>query len=163
MKKFTLALTLSALPLAWLGSGFVLRWFASDETKIRWIVASMEEDYNAGDPSDCIEAIAANWRHEGTEMDRRMLFGALLGIARERDRETRQLRTKVEVDEEAAAITVDGERATLTLEAQFLRRKGEDWAPSWRTRIEADLRDGDDGWEIVASRHEDLAGTHLGR
>lgn len=163
MKKFTLALTLASLPLAWLGSGFVLRWFASDETKIRWLVESMEESYNVGDPSDCVEPIAADWRHAGTEMDRRMLFGALLSIAQERERETRQLRSRVEIDEEAAKIVLAGERATLTLDAQFLRKRSDEWQPSWHVRITAELVDGDDGWEIVSSRHEDLAGTHLGR
>lgn len=163
MKKFTLALALASLPLAYLGSGFVLRWFASDETRIRWLVESMEENYNAGDPSDCVEPIAATWHHAGTEMDRRMLFGALLQIAQERERETRQLRSRVEVDEEAATIAVEGERATLTLDAQFSRRKGAEWQPSWQVRITAELVDGDDGWEIVTSSHEDLAGTHLGR
>jgi hypothetical protein len=163
MKKFTLALVLAALPLVYLGSGVVLRWFASDETEIRWLIEGMAESYNVGDPSDCVEPIAAGWRHAGTEMDRRMLFGALLQIAQERERETRALRSRVEIDANAATIVVAGEEATLTLDAQFLRRKGADWQPSWLVRITADLVDGDDGWEIVASRHEDLAGTHLGR
>ena len=163
MKKFTLALACAALPLLWFGGGAVLRWFASDETKIRRIVASMEEAYNAGAPSDCVEPIAANWHHAGTELDRRELFAALLGIARERERETRELRTRVEVDEAAAEIVVAGERATLALEAAFQRRRGAEWQPSWQVRITAELVDGEDGWEIVASRHEDLEGTHLGR
>ena len=163
MKKFTLALLLASIPLAYIGSGVVRRWFASDETEIRWLVAGMEEAYNAGDPSDCVEPIATGWQHAGSELDRRMLFGALLQIAQERERETRQLRSRVEIDEEAATIAVAGERATLALDAQFLRRKGAEWQPSWQARITAELVDGGDGWEIVASAHEDLAGTHLGR
>jgi hypothetical protein len=163
MKKFTLALALASLPLAYLGSGVVRRWLASDETEIRWLVADMEEAYNAGDPSGCVEPIAAGWHHAGNELDRRMLFGALLQIAQERERETRELRSRVEIDEEAATITLAGERATLVLDAQFQRRKGAEWQPSWQVRITAELVDGDDGWEIVASSHEDLAGTHLGR
>lgn len=163
MKKFTLALGLAALPLLYLGSGLVIRWFASDETRIRWIVADMEEAYNAGDPSGCVESIARSWKHEGNELDRQMLFGALLRIAQERERETRALRSRVEVDEEAAEIVVADERATLTLDATFQRRRGEEWKPAWHVRIVAELVDGDDGWEIVASRHEDLEGTHLGR
>jgi len=163
MKKFALALTFASIPLLYLGSGIVLRWFASDETEIRWLVESMEENYNVGDPSGCVEPIAAGWQHAGTELDRRMLFGALLRIAQERERETRRLRSRVEVDEAAATIAVEGERATLSVDAQFLRRKGDDWQPAWHVRITAELADGDDGWEVVTSRHEDLAGTHLGR
>lgn len=163
MKKFTVALGLAALPLLYLGSGLVIRWFASDETEIRWIVEGMEEAYNVGDPSGCVESIARTWRHAGSELDRQMLFGALLRIAQERDRETRALRSRVAVDPEAAEIVVTGDTATLTLDAAFERRRGEEWQPSWQVRITAELVDGDDGWEIVTSRHEDLAGTHLGR
>lgn len=163
MKKFTLALGLAALPLLYVGGGLVIRWLASDETEIRWIVEDMEEAYNAGDPSGCVESIARTWRHAGSELDRQMLFGALLRIAQERDRETRALRSRVEVDPQAAEIVVTGETATLTLEAAFQRRRGDEWKPSWQVRITAELVDGDDGWEIVASRHEDLEGTHLGR
>lgn len=163
MKKFTLALGLAALPLLYLGSGIVLRWFVADETEIRWIIADMEEAYNVGDPSGCVDPIAQTWRHAGSELDRSMLFGALLRIAQERERETRALRSRVEVDEEAAEIVVTDERATLALDATFLRRRGEEWKPSWEVRITAELVDGDDGWEIVSSAHEDRAGTHLGR
>jgi len=163
VKKFTVALGIAALPLLYLGSGLVIRWFSSDETQIRWIVESMEENYNVGDPSGCVESIAKTWRHEQSELDRSMLFGALLRIAQERDRETRAMRSRVEVDEEAAEIVVTDDRATLALDATFLRRQGEEWKPSWDVHITAVLVDGDDGWEIVSSAHEDRAGTHLGR
>ena len=163
MKKFTFALALAALPLLYLGGRSVFLWLTPDESRIRWIVADMEQAYNAGDPSGCVEPIARTWRHAGTELDRQMLFGALLRIAQERDRETRALRSRVEVDEDAAEVEIDGEQATLTVEATFQRRRGDEWKPSWTVRITAELVDGDDGWEIVRSRHEDRAGTHLGR
>jgi hypothetical protein len=69
----------------------------------------------------------------------------------------------VEVDEEAAAIVVAGDHATLTIEATFSRLRAGQWAETWRARLTAELEDGDDGWEIVKSRHEDVTGTHLGR
>ena len=101
--------------------------------------------------------------HEGHSIDRQLLLGALFQAARERDRETRELLSKVEVDEDAAAITVEGERATLACEALFSRLRRGTWEEAWRARFTAELVDGDDGWEIVRSRHEDLRGTHLGR
>jgi hypothetical protein len=30
-------------------------------------------------------------------------------------------------------------------------------------RVEAELVKGEDGWEVVKSRHRDVEGTHLGR
>ena len=152
-----------ALALGWFGVGYVVRLFASDETKIRWLVEQMEEAYNTGRPGTCVGPLARNWRHQGSEIDRELLLGALFQTARDRDKETRQLRSRVEVDADAAAIAVEGERATLVLEAVFSRLRQGEWSETWRARLEAELEDTDDGWKIVTSRHQDLGGTHLGR
>jgi hypothetical protein len=156
---------LSALALAalYLGIGGLVRFFASDETKIRWLVEGMEEAYDAGRPGSCVGPLARDWRHDGYSLDREMLLGGLFQAARDRDRETRELRTRVDVEPGSLEIAVDGERATLAAVARFERLRAGEWQESWRARIEAELVDGDEGWEIVKSRHEDLAGTHLGR
>ena len=161
MKRVLLALL--ALLCLFLGGRGLARFFASDETKIRRLVAGMEEAYDEGRPGSCVGPLARDWHHEGSEIDRQLLLGALFQTARDRDSQTRELRSRVEVDEEAAVIVVDGERATLRLEAVFSRLRQGQWSESWRARIEAELVDGDDGWEIVHSRHEDVTGTHLGR
>ena len=158
-----LFLALLALVALYYGGRGLVRFFASDETKIRHLVAGMEAAYNDGRPGSCVAPLARKWRHEGSEIDRELLLGGLFQTARDRDRETRQLRSKVEVDEEAAAIVVTDEEATLTVEAVFSRLRGGEWNETWRARVTAELEDGDDGWKIVRSRHEDLAGTHLGR
>ncbi len=162
MTKKILLLTLSFAGL-YFGARSLVRFFASDETKIRRLVAGMEEAYNEGKPGSCVGPLAKDWRHEGYELDRELLLGGLFQTARDRDRETRQLRTRVEVDEEAVVVTVEGEHATLTTAATFFRLRAGTWAESWHLCIEAELADGDDGWEIVKSRHEDLRGTQLGR
>lgn len=156
---------LGALVLAslYFGYGHALRFFAAEETKIRWLVEQMEEAYNHGKPGSCVGPLARSWRHEGSEIDRQMLLGALFQTARDREKDTRQLRSRVEVDEEAAQVVVDGERATLALEATFSRLRQGQWSETWHARIEAELVEGEDGWEIVRSRHEDVRGTHLGR
>jgi hypothetical protein len=141
----------------------LVRFLASDETKIRRLVAGMEEAYNAGRPGSCVGPLAKDWRHESYQLDRELLLGALFQVARERDRETHELLTRVTVDEDAATVTVQDERATLALEALFERRRAGAWRETWRVRVEAELADGEDGWQIVKSRHTDLAGTHLGR
>jgi len=161
MKRVLLAL--AALVALFLAGRALVRFLAPDEVKIRRLVTAMEAAYNEGDPSGCVAPLTRDWRHAGSEIDRRMLLGALFQTARDREKETRQLRSRVEVDEEAAVITVDGERATLALEAVFSRLRGDEWSETWRARIEAELVDGDDGWQIESSRHEDLTGTHLGR
>jgi hypothetical protein len=158
-----LLLALVVLGTLFLGGRWLVRWLESDETKIRRLVAGMEEAYNRGSPGGCVAPLAKNWRHEGHALDRELLFGALFQTARDRERETRRLRSRVEVDEDAAEIAVAGERATLAVEACFSRLRAGAWEAAWRLAIEAELEHGDDGWEIVRSRHQDLEGTHLGR
>ena len=156
-------LALLALAALYYGGRSLVRFFASDETKTRRLVAQMEEAYNEGSPGSCVGPLAKDWRHEGYEIDRELLLGALFQTARDRDRETHQLRSKVDVDEDAVEVTVDGEHATLTTEATFSRLRAGKWEESWHLCITAELQDGDDGWEIVKSRHQDLRGTQLGR
>ena len=156
-------LSLLALAGLYLGVGLVVRFLASDETRIRWLIEQMEEAYNDGRPGSCVGPLARDWKHEGYSIDREMLLGGLFQAARERDKETRQLRSRVEVDEDALEIALDGERATLATEAVFSRLRAGQWERTWHLRIQAELVDGDEGWKIVKSRHEDLSGTHLGR
>jgi len=158
-----LLLPLLGIVVLYLGLGFVVRFFTPAETKIRRLVAHMEDAYNRGNPGECVEPLARDWRHAGYGLDRQMLFGALLQAAQERSHATRELLTRVTIDEEAAAVSVQDEHATLELEALFERRRADAWQETWRIRVTAELVDGEDGWRIVSSRHEDLRGTHLGR
>jgi hypothetical protein len=159
-KPLSVLLALAAL---YLGGGLVIRLCSSDETKIRWLVEEMEEGYNTGSPGTTVGPLARTWHHDGSEIDRQMLLGALFEAARDRDRETKRLRSRVEVDEDAAVITVTGERATLAADAVFSRWVADAWKETWRVHFEAELVNGDGGWEIVQSRHQDQTGTHLGR
>jgi len=154
---------LLALGALYAGVAFLVEVLTPEETKIRRLLGDMEEAYNAGRPGSCVEPVAKDWHHEGHEIDRELLFGALVQTALDRDRETKELRTRVELDEDAAEVAVDGERATAACDATFFRLRAGQWSESWRVHLEAELEDRDDGWEIVRSRHRDLAGTHLGR
>jgi len=161
LKKILLAL--ACLVGLYLGVGLVRRALASDETKIRWLVETMEEAYDEGRPGTCVGPLAKDWHHEGYAVDREMLLGGLFQAARDRDRATGQLRSRVAVDHEGLEITVNGDTARLVAPATFERLRAGAWERAWQARFEAELERTDDGWKIVRSRHEDLAGTQLGR
>lgn len=162
MKKIFLGLT--ALAALYLGGRWLWRALASDETKIRWIVERMEAGYDRGKPGACIGPLAKDWRHQGYELDRELLRGALIqATLQDRDPQTKQLLTRVDVDPATLAIEVDGDRARLSCLATFHRLRRGTWEETWRMRAEAELQDGEDGWEIVRSAHQDLRGTQLGR
>jgi len=160
-KKALLGLGL-ALGL-YLAALWLVHALTPDERLIRNLLADMEEAYNEGDAGDCVAPLARDWRHDGYELDRRTLVGAIFQASRERDRELGIQLTRVDVDEEGAEVAVAGDHATVTAVATFQRwRKGE-WQDSWRIRTHGELVDGDEGWEFVRTRHEDLEGTQLSR
>lgn len=161
MKRALLAI--AGLAALFLCGRWVVLAFVSDATKIRWLVEDMDAAYDAGDPGGVTGPLAFDWHHDGVELDRRMLFGALLGIARDRDSTTGELRTRVQLPPEALVIAVDGDHATLEAEAVFERRRGEDWQETWRVVFDADLEKQGGDWTIVHSAHRDVRGTHLGR
>src|SRR5262245_51990895 len=134
-KLLVLALALGALYAlgAWL-----VDLLTPDVTKIRHLVAGMEEAYNEGKPGSCVGPLAKEWRHEDYELDRELLLGALFETARDRDKDTHELRTHVEVDEDTAVVSVDGERATLACDAVFSRLRAGTWSETWRVHIEAE-------------------------
>ncbi len=163
MLKRTLLL-LSTVPVLYFGALLLWRALASDETKIRWLVEGMEEGYNEGRPRACFGPLALDWRHENYELDRELLRGALIRTAlQDRDPRTKELLTKVELDDESLAITVDGDRASLECDLTFWRLRSGVWDQVWSMHATAELAEGDDGWKIVRSRHEDRRGTQLGR
>jgi hypothetical protein len=138
-------------------------WMASDETRIRWVIERMEEGFDAGSANGATSGLAPGWRHEGQVHERRMVHDGLLRVFwEERDPKTKELLLRVEVPEESLAIRVDGERAELEAQARFERRRGGEWQPQWTIAIEAELALGEDGWEIVRSRHRDVEGRDLG-
>jgi hypothetical protein len=147
---------------------FLGRWLfialASDETHIRWLVERMEQGYNRADVSDCVGPLAEDWTHEGYAVEREMVANAIRAdYLQDRDRETKELRRRVDVDEDTLVIEVDDGTAHLTVEARFERLQEGQWSETWAMRAEAELRETEDGWKIWRSRHEDLRGTQLSR
>ena len=136
---------------------FLGRWLfvalASDETRIRWLVERMERGYNRADVSDCVGPLADDWSHEGHSVDRDLIANAIRSdYLRDRDRETKELRRRVEVDEDTLVVEVDGETARLTVEARFERLQQGRWTETWALRAEAELRETEDGWRIRRTR-----------
>jgi len=158
-------LVLGTVLFVWFAGKWLYHELASDEQKIRWQVERMIEGYNTAQPGMAVGPLDVAWRHEGRgELDRELLRGALFRVAmNDRDRQTRELTSRVELVEDSVAIEVTRDTATLEFEAVFSRKQGTEWNERWRLHIGADLEDKEDGWKIVRSRHEDLRGTQLSR
>ena len=142
------------------------RWacsaFASDETKIRRLLAEMEDGFNEGSGKRATSGLAETWKHAGRARSREDLRGYLLiEFQQQRAQKARRLTLRVEIPEDSIAISVEGDRAHLELEARFEKLAGEEWRPQWRTRIRAVLARGEEGWQIVETEKEDLEGNGL--
>ncbi len=157
-------LVLGTILFVYFGGRAALRGLASDETKIRWKIEQMFEGYNTGRAGLGVAHLHKNWRHEAYELDRELLRGALIRASmQDRDRETKELTSRVELLEDSLVISVAEAQANIELRAAFSRRRDGEWTEGWRIRVEADLEKGDEGWQIVTSRHDDLEGTQLSR
>jgi len=155
---------LAASVMAFVLGRMVILAFVSDETKIRWLIQEMEEGFNDGDLSDCIGPLHTDWKHDGHSMNRDYLKGGLFQTFREeRDRDTGRRTSKVEVDLESFSVEVEDEQARFEVEALFSRFKRDAWEETWHIRVFGDLEQGEDGWKITRTRHDDLSGTQLSR
>jgi len=153
-----LTLAALALLLAW-GACAARRALASDEAQIRWLFAGAAEGFNAGRPGSAVAPLAETWWDRTNGIHKDTLHQILVAMVfQDKDAHGRFL-WKVDVPEDRLAITVnDDDTAHATLEASFARKRGDERDPLWSIAIEADLRDGDDGWEVVATEHRTLSG-----
>lgn len=158
-------LILLALPILWFASRALMHAFASDETLIRWQLEAMREGYNEGKMSYVVRPIHEDWRHEGSSVDRDLVKrGLLQEFLQDRHPKTKKLMRRLDFDENALDLRVEGAEAELVLEVWFSRLQGgEEWREVWRARIEADLTKTDDGWRLLRTRHEDLKGSSRSR
>jgi hypothetical protein len=154
-------LTLAALALLLAWGGCVLwRGLASDETQIRWRIEEATEAFNAARPGSTVAPLADAWWDRTSGIHKDTLHQLLVGLMLQEKDEGGRFRYAVLVPPESLAIEVleDG-KAHATLEAAFFRTLGGERKLQWRFALEADLAEGDDGWEIVATEHRTLEGS----
>ena len=135
------------------------RWLrdalASDETKIRWLIEDTVEAYNEGRAGGTVACLADDWKDGNTGLDKATLRLILARtFMNDRDAQTRELTTRVVVDEHSVTIAFppeDEDAATVSGTARFSRRIQDEWRESWVVSIEGDLRRIDGDWKVVAT------------
>ena len=144
-----------AVALGLLGLGYCVHLaFASDETRIRRRLGAMIADFNDGELGAVAGGLAGDFRDLTTGLDREQLLGVLrYAIFHERDPRTRKFALRVELDEERLEIQVDGEAARLVLPIRIHRLTGGEVTATRAGEVKAELRCGDDGWQLTRARH----------
>jgi hypothetical protein len=136
-------------------------WLASDATRIRWRLEEMEEGFNQTRLGPCLRGVSERWRDATSGTERALLADLLRSLFfHEVDPESGRFLYRVELERDSLGIEPDAEadgRARVDLVARFSTLEGEQWSPTWRVRIDAELeRDSDLGWQVVRSEHETL-------
>jgi hypothetical protein len=154
-----LALAAVALLLAW-GACVARRALASDETRIRWLIDGAVEGFNAGRPGSAVAPLADTWWDRTSGLHKDTLHQLLVGMAfQDKDARGRFLwRVDVPADKVAIEVGADG-TAHAKLEAAFARKREDALEPMWTIAVDADLRAGDGGWEVVGTEHRTLSGS----
>ena len=144
----------------WFGGGRLVRSFASDATRVRWAVESMERGYERNRLQATLAPIAADWRHEGSsEVSRGLLADVLRHrFFNERDPQTRERLDRVRIDWDTWSVEIEGDVARAEFELDVEERRGEAWELAARARIEAEFQRRPEGWKLARSGHSDLEG-----
>ena len=153
-----LTLAALALLLAW-GACTAWRKLESDETRIRRLIAESAQGFNAGRPGTAVEPLAETWWDRTNGIHKDTLHQILVAMVfQDKDAHGRFL-WQVDVPDDRLTVEVHDDRtAHATLEAAFARKRGDEREPMWSIAIDAELRDGEDGWEVVATQHRTLSG-----
>lgn len=160
MLRHGLVVLAGALAL-WAVLGFVLPLFASDETRIRLLLADACEAYDEAAAGDVAAVFAPEWRDKRSGGGRADLRDALLArFVTERDPLTRAWPERARIDKRSFAVDID--EAAGTAEASFefellrLRKEGE--RVLWRATVELGLEERPEGWRVVATDWATLEG-----
>jgi hypothetical protein len=141
-----------------LGVSWLYFALASAETQIEWAIEDMLDGYADGDVGDCIEYLAKDWSHEQSPGANREYMAQGLRGQRLQDMQSRADRRAV-IDGDSLEIQVTDATATSSMTARFFRSgEGSEEALEWHARLFAEWHQGDGGWEIVRTRHENLSG-----
>ncbi len=161
---------------AGIGIGILVYWFAvtlaSDETKIRWMLESLEEAFNDGSARRIGGALAEDFREIDSGLDRQQTILAFMGFVRRNlDAESEFLyRCELaELDDDSISIA-DGEEKTATVRVivSFHRRAassgkdGDDGSPREKRvstiAFTGDLIVEEGRWKILRAAHELIDG-----
>ncbi len=148
-----------ALLAAW-GAWALRRALVSDETRIRWRIEEALEAFNAGRPGSAVEPLAEDWYDRTNGLHKDTLHQILVGVLMQERGAREGFPWVLALNEETLTIAVGSEgRAESSLEASLARRRGDALETTWRVVIQAEWRDGEDGWQVVSTEHQTLSGS----
>jgi hypothetical protein len=147
-------LGLLALVALFFGLRALVRALASDETKIRWLIEDMTEGFNETRMNPVLSGLAQDFLAQGreTDADKASVRAGLAQLFLQRkDAQTKRFPYRAQVPEADFEVHVEpGEPRSAA--ADFLvdcdESQGEEWRPTWKAKVHAELVLGPGGWKI---------------
>jgi len=133
---------------------------ASDDTRIRWLVADMLEGFNDSRAGRVVSGLSEDFSEDTVHVSREEIKGFLLQLfLTERDPETKEFRFKAEISDLQISVKGgDPPKASARLTATLLQKSGAQWASAWVVDVEAGLGKEDGDWKFFRSRHTSREG-----
>src|SRR6185503_10769625 len=96
-----------------LAGRFLYMMFASDETKIRWVIERMQDGFNDTRANPCLDGLAKEFTDTTSGADRGLVHQALVHLFfTAKDESTKKFLYRVEIPEEELRISIT-EHATV--------------------------------------------------
>ncbi len=163
MKRLLFGLV--ALILLWFGVRAIVHAFASDETKIRWVVEDMADGFNDTRMNPIMSGLAQDFLEDSWGADRELARAGLAQMfLQQKDALTKKFPYRVRIPEQEFHVQVhesEPRTAEFDLVAQFEQSKGEEWTSRWTAKVHAELVLAPGGWKIRRARLDDGGGQRL--
>ena len=159
-------LSLATLVVLWFAGRALVRFFASDEMKLRWAVESMIDGFNRTRTDDVLAGLAPDFLDESFGADRAMVRQACAYLFfQAKDPTTKGFLYVAECEPSEIVVTKghgsEPARAEAKLDARFFEKKGEERALVWRIEVRARFVEEAGEWRITRSETRTIDGERL--
>lgn len=161
MKRILLGLCL--LLAAFFVGRAACRAFASDETKIDWLLAEEVAAFNAASMLSVMPNFAADYRDATSGVDGQSLRAAVMWAWKNRRDAAGRFTWRVDLPTDSSEVLVDGDTATATFVLQLFEGVGDDGGESmWQLQVQAELHKRAGRWWLTSSTHQTTSGKAPG-
>ena len=157
MKKILAVLAVAVL---WIAGRALVRALASDETKIRRIVAEMADGFDRTRMDPILAGLHREFVDEtsgATRQEIREGLAYLFFTAKDEATKGFPYRARVEI----TSLAVHRPTAECAADVRFVDVRGGKETPAWEIAVRFELDHGDDGWRIRKSSYETRSGRML--
>jgi hypothetical protein len=160
--------SLVVLGLLFLAGRQLVRMFASDATRIRWVLDDMVAGFDRTRMDPILAGLDRDFLDETYGADRDLVRAALVHLFfTAKDERTKKFLYRADWQETAAPTIEPGERdgdekrARMELDVRFYRRFEDGEQPAWSVHVQAELARRDGDWRFVRTTTRTLSGERL--